>query len=221
MRFDDLDTMSADEVRAVDLRLLLHHEREWLASCAVASLGNTSYAAALEPSDFSTEIMLCISDPEDFMMRHADKPADARARSLRAYCMQIIRTQWRRRFHSQYTACGHTDLTEVESVIGQDNPNYLRTCGVSIEQEAVLQWEEHEDSERRNTQLESLRDLFPPRQFEVLQMSLLDDLGAQDSARLLNCSTNNVHSLLRKARAQLLRIYESQSNPPEASDDAF
>lgn len=210
MSLEALDGMTADEVRAVDLRVLLYEEREWLARCAVATLGNSAYAATVQAEDVASEIILCIAQPQVIMDRQADMAPDSRARSLRAYCMQIIRTQWRRKFHSQYASVGNADIDEVESVITHDAPERLRTCGISIEQEALLKWEELEDDRRSTMQLETLRDAFPAQQFKVLELSIVGGLGPADSARMLNCSTNNVHGLLRKARRRLQEIYESQ-----------
>ena len=173
MSLEALDGMTADEVRAVDLRVLLYEEREWLARCAVATLGNSAYAATVQAEDVASEIILCIAQPQVIMDRQADMAPDSRARSLRAYCMQIIRTQWRRKFHSQYASVGNADIDEVESVITHDAPERLRTCGISIEQEALLKWEELEDDRRSTMQLETLRDAFPAQQFKVLELSIV------------------------------------------------
>lgn len=77
-------------------------------------------------------------------------------------------------------------------------------CWAAGPEKALLAMEQSEfDQARLASYVESLRGTFPPNQFRIFRMRVVDGLSAAEIAQAFGCTRNNIYAILRTVRSRL------------------
>jgi len=101
-------------------------------------------------------------------------------------------------------------LLEPDIAPGQRAPDTRATEGQSASyscpgpETTLLTLEESRfEQARLDAYVESLRGTFPPNQFRIFRMRVVDGLSAREIAETFGCTRNNIYAILRTIRSRL------------------